>query len=230
MSWVGIIKMSRYKIFDGEEYRNFDGLVVQYKELFEIVFEFDTIEATAEHRFLTLADEWVSVDNLSTSDILIGAGRFISKRSIGADNVYDPLNVESSNKYQTNNAISHNCSLVYIDECAFVEHFDEFYSSVYPTIASGKDTKILFTSTPNGLNFFYKFWTEAKEERNGFKWVEVAWDKVPGRDDAWKIETLSGMNHDYEQFEVEFNCQFAGSSGTLLSGSSLKALVHQTPI
>lgn len=122
------------------------------------------------------------------------------------------------------------CSLVYIDECAFVEHFDEFYSSVYPTIASGKDTKILFTSTPNGLNFFYKFWTEAKEERNGFKWVEVAWDKVPGRDDAWKIETLSGMNHDYEQFEVEFNCQFAGSSGTLLSGSSLKALVHQTPI
>lgn len=122
------------------------------------------------------------------------------------------------------------CAFVYIDECSFVEHFDEFYASVYPTIASGKDTKILFTSTPNGLNFFYKFWTEAKENRNGFKWIEVPWDRVPGRDEAWKIETLAGMNHDYERFEVEFNCEFAGSSGTLISGSALKALVHQTPI
>ena len=123
-------------------------------------------------------------------------------------------------------------SLLYIDETAFVSgnEWSEFYASVYPTVSSGKESKMLFTSTPNGLNHFYKFWIDAKEGRNGFGYVEVTWDKVPGRDQAWLDDTLRGLNYNYEQFEQEFNCQFLGSSGTLISGSALKTLVHQEPI
>ena len=68
-------------------------------------------------------------------------------------------------------------SFLYIDETAFVDNWDEFFASVFPTISSGNTTKILFTSTPNGLNHFYKTCMGAKEDRNGYVYIEVPWDK-----------------------------------------------------
>jgi hypothetical protein len=89
---------------------------------------------------------------------------------------------------------------------------------------------MLFTSTPNGLNHFYKTCVGAKEGTNGYEYVEVAWQRVPGRDDDWKKETLEAMDYDYQKFSQEFECEFQGSSGTLISGSKLKALVNINPI
>jgi len=121
-------------------------------------------------------------------------------------------------------------SFLYIDETAFVENWDQFFASVFPTISSGNTTKVLFTSTPNGLNHFYKTCEGAKEDKNGYIYIEVPWYKVPGRDDAWKKETLSAMDDDYQKFAQEFECEFLGSSGTLIDGSKLKQLVIRTPI
>ena len=121
-------------------------------------------------------------------------------------------------------------SFLYIDETAFVENWDEFFAAVLPTISSGKTTKILLTSTPNGMNHFYKTCNGAKEGTNGYKYVEVPWQDVPGRDDEWKQETLSAMDWDYQKFTQEYECQFLGSSNTLIEGSKLKTLVSKTPI
>jgi len=121
-------------------------------------------------------------------------------------------------------------SFLYIDETAFVENWDEFFASVYPTISSGDSTKILFTSTPNGLNHFYKTCEGAKDGNNGYVFIEVPWQKVPGRDDNWKQETLAAMDYDYQKFAQEFECQFLGSSGTLIEGSRLKCMVWKDPI
>jgi len=121
-------------------------------------------------------------------------------------------------------------SFLYIDETAFVENWDEFFASVFPTISSGETTKMLYTSTPNGLNHFYKTCQGAKEDSNGFEYVEVPWQKVPGRDDAWKQETLAAMDFDKQKFNQEFECGFLGSSGTLIDGAKLKTLVTQRPI
>ena len=126
-------------------------------------------------------------------------------------------------------------SLLYIDEAAFVEGWDEFFASVYPTISSGDTTKILFTSTPNGLNHFYKTCEGAAKPReskewNGFEFVRVPWFEVPGRDEKWKNETLAAMDWDYEKFAQEFECEFLGSSGTLISGAVLKTLVSKIPL
>lgn len=121
-------------------------------------------------------------------------------------------------------------SLLYIDEAAFVEGWDEFFASVFPTISSGETTKILFTSTPNGLNHFYKTCMGAKEGTNGYQYVEVPWQKVPGRNAAWQQETLAAMDFDYEKFAQEFECAWLGSSGTLISGAVLKTLVGKNPI
>ena len=121
-------------------------------------------------------------------------------------------------------------SFLYIDETAFVENWDEFFASVFPTISSGETTKMLYTSTPNGLNHFYKTCQGAKEDTNGFEYVEVPWQKVPGRDKAWHKETLAAMEGDTQKFSQEFECGFLGSSGTLIEGSKLKTLVTKTPI
>jgi hypothetical protein len=121
-------------------------------------------------------------------------------------------------------------SFLYIDETAFVENWDQFFASVFPTISSGNTTKILFTSTPNGLNHFYKTCEGAKEKRNGYIYIEVPWNRVPGRDEAWKRETLEGMDFDMQKFSQEFECNFLGSSGTLVEGSKLKNLVSRNPV
>lgn len=121
-------------------------------------------------------------------------------------------------------------NFLYIDEAAFVENWDEFFASVYPTISSGNTTKMLFTSTPKGLNHFYKTCMGAKEGTNGYEYVEVPWQKVPGRDEDWRQRTLAAMDFDYEKFAQEFECSWIGSSGTLISGATLKTLVNKRPL
>jgi hypothetical protein len=121
-------------------------------------------------------------------------------------------------------------SFLYLDEVAFIEGFDEFFASVYPTISSGKTTKLLMTSTPNGLNHFWKTCKGAKEGTNGYEYVEVMWYDVPGRDEQWKDETLEALDFDMEKFNQEYCCQFLGSSGTLISGAKLKELAPSRPI
>ena len=123
-------------------------------------------------------------------------------------------------------------AFLYIDECAFVEGYEDFFASVYPTISSGEETKLLMTSTPNGLNHFFKICEGAKQGTNGYQYVEVTWDLVPGRGEAWKQETLEALNFDQEKFAQEYECQFLGSSGTLIDGATLKSMqtAYKTPL
>jgi hypothetical protein len=121
-------------------------------------------------------------------------------------------------------------SFLYIDEAAFVDHWDEFFASVFPTISSGETTKILFTSTPNGLNHFYRTCEGAKKKTNGYEYVEVPWQRVPGRTEKWKEETLAAMDFNIDKFNQEFCCEFLGNSGTLISTVVLKSLHINPPI
>jgi hypothetical protein len=121
-------------------------------------------------------------------------------------------------------------NLLFIDEAAHIENWEEFFTSVYPTISSGKESKIVLVSTPNGLNHFYSTWNNARQGKNGYNPILVNWKAVPGRDEKWKNDTLAGMNFDIEKFNQEMECEFLGSSGTLIAGWKLKELVEQTPL
>ena len=121
-------------------------------------------------------------------------------------------------------------NLLFIDEAAFIEGWDEFFTSVYPTISSGDETKIVLVSTPNGLNHFYSIWVNAVQKRNQYNFMKVMWQDVPNRNDKWKDETLAAMNFDIEKFQQEYECEFLGSSGTLIAGWKLKELVHMNPV
>ena len=120
-------------------------------------------------------------------------------------------------------------NLVYLDEFAFVPATvqDEFFSSVYPTISSGKTSRVLITSTPNGMNMFYKLWHDAEKGFNDYATVSVNWWDVPGRDEKWKEQTI--RNTSEKQFAVEFECEFLGSADTLIDPHKLKHLVFENP-
>jgi hypothetical protein len=120
-------------------------------------------------------------------------------------------------------------SLLYLDEFAFVPSniADEFFTSVYPTISSGTQSKILISSTPNGMNHYYRMWTEAVEGQNGFKHIEANWRQVPGRDQAWADDQRKILGE--EKFLQEMECEFMGSAGTLLSAAALKSLAFVKP-
>lgn len=120
-------------------------------------------------------------------------------------------------------------SLLYIDECAFLKNDMEFYESTYPTVSSGKESRVIITSTPNGARgLFHKLWQESVEGINKFARMEVPWYKVPGRDDKWKEEQIS--NTSAEQFNQEHGLIFRGSQNSLLSSDTLAMLVQKKPV
>jgi hypothetical protein len=121
-------------------------------------------------------------------------------------------------------------NVVFLDEFAFVPAniANEFFNSVYPVISSGTTTKIIIVSTPNGMNLFYKLWMDAIGKKNGYKPFQIHWSMVPGRNQEWKEQTIK--NTSLEQFRQEFECEFLGSTNTLISGSKLAQLVYQDPI
>ena len=119
---------------------------------------------------------------------------------------------------------------LYLDEAAHIDKFQNFLASVLPTLAASEKSKLVMTSTPNGLNVFGSIWEGAKKGPNGYAYVEVPWTRVPGRDEAWRLETLGTLNFDEELFQQEHCCSFIGSSGTLISGAKLKQLEPAVPI
>lgn len=121
-------------------------------------------------------------------------------------------------------------SMVFMDEFAHVPNniAEEFFTSIYPTISSGKETKILIASTPLGLNHYYKFWTEAESGANDFVPLYYSWDKMPGRDKAWYDEQLRALKD--QKFRQEVLCEFLGSSDTLISGAKLATMAMKLPI
>ena len=121
-------------------------------------------------------------------------------------------------------------NIIFLDEFAYVPSnvAEEFFSSVYPTVSSGKTTKVMIVSTPHGMNMFYKLWTDAENSRNDYIPLEVHWSEVPGRDEKWKQETI--RNTSEQQFKTEFECEFLGSINTLINPSKLKTLTYHDPI
>ena len=121
-------------------------------------------------------------------------------------------------------------NIIFLDEFAYVPSTvsEEFFSSVYPTISSGKTTKVMIVSTPHGMNMFYKLWTDAETGKNDYVPIEVHWSEVPGRDDVWKEETI--RNTSQSQFNSEFECEFLVSIDTLISPHKLKQMPYVEPI
>lgn len=132
-------------------------------------------------------------------------------------------------------------NLLYLDEFAFLRPnlATEFIASVMPSISSGKTTRCIITSTPNGMNHFYDMWqtsleldqAEAEFEKgNNDLYVRsvVTWDKVPGRTEAWANAEKVKIGD--QRFRQEYECEFVGSGITLIDYRCLETLKASDPL
>jgi hypothetical protein len=121
-------------------------------------------------------------------------------------------------------------NIIFLDEFAFVPNniAEAFFNSTYPTISSGNTTKVIIVSTPNGLNLFYKMWTLATEKKSDYIPIEIHWSMVPGRTQEWKEQIIRNTSED--QFRQEFECEFIGSTNTLIHPAKIRTLVFKNPV
>jgi hypothetical protein len=149
----------------------------------------------------------------------------LNKRSIEFSNNSRIVSAATSSSSIRGKSIN----LLYLDEFAFVENDSEFYTSTYPVITSGTSSKVIITSTANGIgNMYHKLWEGAVQQTNSYKSFRVDWWDVPGRDEAWKQETIN--NTSALQFEQEFGNKFIGVGSTLVATDTLLGLRASIPI
>lgn len=209
MATQSIIKNNRFEVLTENGWQDFEGLVITHN-VETIQLDKHNLTCTRSHK-VKLNDVFVSAETLEHTTSII-------------QDVYDLINVSNGNHYITNEITSHNC--LYIDEAAFINNDVEFFESTYPVISSGKESRVIMTSTPKGQKgTFYKTWSESLAGKNEFKNMLVTWDMVPGRDEKWKQTQIN--NTSLEQFQQEFGCHFRGSQNSLLSSNTLETLIVQ---
>lgn len=220
-----------FEVLTDTGYQDFKGLLVtDTNSTVKIITTKTEIECTLDHKIYYCEDSYKLAKDFCVGDTIMCeygidfvVGVAVYNKSV---DVYDLLHVSNGHRYYNSLILNDNCC--YLDEFAWVENDNEFYTSTYPTVSSGKNSKIIITSTPNGLNLFYKIFTEAKNLENSYKAYHVHWNEHPDRDQKWADAQIA--NTSPEKFAVEFGCAFLGSSGTLIKGTKLEHLTHEKPI
>ncbi len=221
----------KMKILTEKGFKSFEGFINQGEVESLLRFSFENnepIDCTEDHQFLCSDSIYRKASELKVGDFLYPDKLINSiERIDGKIEVYDALNVQDTHSYVTNSVVSHNC--LYLDEFAFVPNADVFYTSTYPVISSGDSTKIIITSTPNGIgNLFHRIWERAVEGTNEFNPIRIHWWDVPGRDEKWKNETIANTSE--LQFRQEFGTEFLGTENNLISYEALMKLKAKDPI
>jgi hypothetical protein len=223
------------EILTEKGFKNFEGFIHQGKvgTLLRVFLSGGgSIDCTEDHRFMTVDGVFKEGKKLSQSDSLYPDQKITAIQELDYENgidVYDAFNVNDTHSYMTNGVISHNCDLIFLDEFAFVNRAEEFYTSTYPVISSGANSKVIITSTANGVgNLFHKIWEGAVQGTNEYKPFRIDWWDVPGRDEEWKRQTIANTSE--MQFRQEFSNEFIGTSDTLISADKLLGLHSENPI
>lgn len=128
-------------------------------------------------------------------------------------------------------AIGFTIDYLYIDEFAYIPPniASLFWKSIIPTMDAVKTSKMVITSTPNGMNLFYDIYNAAEKNLNGFIPIKTYWHEVPNRDNIWKEEKIAELgngNYDLgvELFNQEYDIQFITNSILLIDNNTLGVL------
>lgn len=216
------------KVLTSNGFQTFEGVkCTKNKELWLVTTDEVALKCTHDHLLERHDSKFRSVANLSVGDRLSNGQVIKSVIKTGDhEDVYDLINVDNGHHYLTNNITSHNC--IILDEFAFVEHADIFWTSTYPVISSAETSQVIIISTPNGNNLFQKKYQESIDGTNAFVNYIAKWDRHPNRDEKWKETTIKNIG--LRQFNQEYECEFFGSAGTLIEGPFLKSLTWDQPI
>lgn len=205
-----------------------------YKHTIHVSFGDTHLNCTPDHGVKLIDGEWVAATELRPGDMLYFGQIVVAVEQSYEQCVYDLLDVDYTYSFVANDVLVSNC--IMLDEFAFVQgHLaEDFLKSVIPTVSSGKDTKVIITSTPKGLNMFYKVWEDAinipEDIRRPEDFVPIAvkWNDVPGRDENFRAGIIKKYGQEF--WDQEFAAAFIGSSATLISAAKLLTLSPTTPI
>lgn len=214
-----------YEVLTEDGFKDFSGIKVLYdKEVIELQLQDNqNLKCQINHEIKLIDGSFVkAIDQLGK--ITSSGLTILNISEVESEPLYDLINVQDTHQYYTNNIIQHNCG--------FVENFDELWKSVLPTISSGRRSKLIVTSTPNGLNHFYDMVDKAKRGKNDFKLMEVLWYDVTPRlygpdgkfDDGLAFVTSQITASQVEAYLQEFCCRFLGAANTLVNGFALQKL------
>ena len=193
---------SDYEILTADGYKDFKSVkrTITNKTIKLTLSNNEFFEGTPDH-ILIVSGKYIALKDFKVNDYITD-DLYITEivENNSEQYVYDIMDVADNNSY----LVKSQNNYINSKNCAFVQNWDEFSASVLPVISSGKTSKLIFTSTPKGLNHFYEYVEGARKGINGFKLIEVKWSDVPGRDEKWKEATLSTLNHNMERFEQEY--------------------------
>lgn len=199
---------TEWEVLTSEGYQDFYGIKKTKKQSIKIYFDDDThIVCSLEHKFYE-NKQYVYANTLKIGDTLTNK-TIVDIQENGVVDLYDLLEVENGHHYTMNGVEGSNCAFIPKNV------WDKFWVSTFPTISSGKNSKLIIVSTPNGRNHFYDFWKNAIDGKSDMHSMEVNWWDVPGRDEEWRKNILKTMTQ--EQFNVEYGNSFDASSDTLIS-------------
>lgn len=217
---------NRFKILSKNGFKSFIGVKKtnkQSKMLKLFINNNSFIITTLEHKIFINKDNYKIAKEFNIGDpVYTSKGiQFITNIiETTSEATYDILHIEDDHCYfvksDKEQILIHQC--LYIDELGFVPAAEEFYESVYPTISSSDTSKVIITSTPKGLNFFYKMWIEAETGRNEYVAYDVKWFEHPDRDQAWYDSQVANLNA--KSVDQEINC-VAGDTKLNLNGESV---------
>lgn len=215
---------SKYKILSEGTFRSFNGVTkekVNDKSLINIKFNNGlSFKCTKDHK-ININGDMIEAQYIKVGENINGLIVFSLEEEMASTEIYDILNVNQTHTFDIKigkkHINIHNCILV--DEIAFVKRADEFYESIYPTITSGDKTKIIFTSTPNGMNFFYKMWMDAENGRSDYIAYDVKWYEHPERGEDWYKTITKNMNK--KSVNQEIHC-VSGDTNITVNGKKVK--------
>lgn len=225
------------KILTEYGFKPFNGFIRQGKQRV-ITLHFSngkSLTCTPDHK-LRMPDfdggeEFIESEFLCVGDVLYNGVSIVAiDKELEEVEVFDAFEVEDYHSYISNGVVSSNCNLLVLDEFAFIPEgiAEEFIMSVFPTLTSSKESKLVLCSTPNGLNSFYRMWKDAETGKNDFVTVRGYWSEI--YDQKWYEEQCRLLNNDKARINQELNCEFLGSAQTLIDSNKIQCLVAETPI
>lgn len=219
-----------YEVLSENGFKNFTGIKTVYTNACKLKFTDNSdLVCSYNHKLLTKRG-FVEASKLTSNDILSTGQKLVSYEQIGKTYLYDLLNVSEGNHYTTNKVESSNC--------AFVERFEDTWKAILPVVSSGRESRIILTSTPNGMNHFYDLWNSALSGKSGFVPYETIWTAVKERlyntsdkfDDGMQWSEMQIGASSKEAFAQEHCGAFMGSEGTLISGFKLSKMTWKDVI
>lgn len=121
-------------------------------------------------------------------------------------------------------------NILFVDEAAKIPQNigSDFYASIFPTLSSIPDSKIIMISTPKGMfNLFHELFTGAEKGRNSFVSYSADWRCVPWKDDTWAKQERKNVGSD-QRWAQEYEVTFLGSSSTVITPDILGFLFEES--